>query len=279
MTSAGSIVQTAIVVPTAFEAEAYLAHWPQLKLTQTSPWQIYTLERQNSTGQKEIIRLILSFIGPANAAAATEHIISLGVDRIFNSGSAGATDPLLLPGDIVIGSTCKILCDQQTLEVRKSLVLCESPIRFIKDGVATYLSQLAADSQLLEAAQAAGNAWQIKADQAQSYWSGPGWPEAEKPRSAKVRCGAIGSLDGWTKGLENLNFIRDTFNVDAEDMESAYIAQIAAIHSIPFLSVRAISNNEYRSTLAKDEIIPAVRQAASGAAQIVIDTLQARLPH
>lgn len=174
----------------------------------------------------------------------------------------------------------KILCDQQTLEVRKSLLLSQSPIRFIKDGVATYLSQLDADEQLLEAAQAAGNAWQRKAaDQEQSYWSGPGWPEAEKPRSAKVRCGAIGSLDGWTKGLENLNFIRDTFNVDAEDMESAYIAQIAAIHSIPFLSVRAISNNEYRSTLARDEIIPAVRQAASRAAQIVIDTVQARLPH
>jgi nucleoside phosphorylase len=279
MTASGSLVQTAIVVPTAFEAEAYFAHWPQLKLSQTSPWQIYTLERHNDSGQREIIRLILSFIGPANAAAATEHIIALGVDRIFNSGSAGATDPLLLPGDIVIGSTCKILCDQQTLEVRKSLLLTQSPIRFIKDGVATYLSELAADSQLLEAAQAAGNAWQIKAEQAQSYWSGPGWPQAEKPRSAEVRCGAIGSLDGWTKGLENLNFIRDTFNVDAEDMESAYIAQIAAIHSIPFLSVRAISNNEYRSTLAKDAIIPAVRQAASRAAQIVIETVQARWPH
>jgi nucleoside phosphorylase len=40
------------------------------------------------------------------------------------------------------------------------------------------------------------------------------------------------------------------------------VAQIAAKHSVPFVAVRAISNNEHIQTLQKSEILPAVKAAS-----------------
>lgn len=255
-------LRTGILVPTAIEAEAYFQLWPDLELYSTSPWQMYRREEAGQT-----ITLILSFIGPANAAAAAEHLIGLGLDRLFNSGSAGAIDPLLLPGDIVLGSSCKILCSREILAVRRSLVMAVTPIRYMKNGQSVYKEELAADDHLLTAAEQVAE----KLLPRWSAWPAAGWPTEEAPRQARLQTAAIGSLDGWTKGLENLNFIRDNFAVAAEDMESAYVAQIAAIHDLPFLAVRAISNNEYRQTLEREEIFPAVKAAAHRAASLVIE--------
>lgn len=260
------MLRTAIVIPTQVEAEVYFKKW-KFELAEESPWQIYQTQLPGQT-----VSLIVSFIGPANAAAATERLICRGTDRILNSGSAGAINSDLLPGDIVIGESYKILCDRATLEVRKSLLLSSSPIRFIKDGKPTFLGELKADEVLLAGAQEL-MANPQNAQPIQEPWRGP-WPEDEPRRPCRVSTGAVGSIDGWTKGLENLDFVRNTFSVDVEDMESAFIAQIAAIHGLPYLAVRAISNNEYRRTLAKDEIIPAVQEAAARAAAVVIQTVE-----
>ena len=249
-----------IVVPTVFELTPLLEILPQLKQTALSPWQIYTAQL---AGLK--LTVIISFIGPANAAAATEHLISLKPDFILHGGAAGAINESLLPGDIVLGAASKIICSKEVLEVRKTLLVATTSIRYLKDGAAVRLEQIDGDNDLINQALTLND--KLRAEF--SIWNGPGWPDQISKREPQLLSGTVGSLDGWTKGKEQLDFVRDNFAVDAEDMESAYIAQIAAIHGLPNLAIRAISNNEYLQTLAKDEIIPAVQEAAKRVAFIM----------
>lgn len=242
-----------IVVPTIFELGPLLEAIPELSIKAKSPWQIYSADLADLK-----LTVIISFIGPANAAAATEHLIGFKPDLILHGGAAGAIDESLLPGDIVLGSAAKIICSKETLAVRKTLLMATTSIRYLKDGDPVRLEQLDGDSNSINRCLRASSKFAEQFPQ----WNAPGWPAPEPTRAAQIRAGVVGSLDGWTKGLEQLNFVRDNFNVDAEDMESAYIAQVAAIHGIPNLAIRAISNNEYRQTLEKDEIIPAVQAAA-----------------
>lgn len=242
-----------IVVPTIFELGPLLEAIPELSIKAKSPWQIYSAELADLK-----LTVIISFIGPANAAAATEHLIGFKPDLILHGGAAGAIDESLLPGDIVLGSAAKIICSKETLAVRKTLLMATTSIRYLKDGDPVRLEQLDGDSNSINQCLRASSKFAEQFPQ----WNGPGWPAKEPTRAGQIRAGVVGSLDGWTKGLEQLNFVRDNFAVDAEDMESAYIAQVAAIHGIANLAIRAISNNEYRQTLEKDEIIPAVQAAA-----------------
>jgi len=255
-----------IVIPTSFELEPLLLLLPHLTLQQNSPWQIY----QGNSGNLKI-SLVLSFIGPANAAAATEYLIGLGPELILHGGAAGAIDSSLLPGDIVFGAAAKIICSREVLAVRKTLLLATTAIRYLKEGEAVHLEELPGDRRLLALALAAAPALAQLPP-----WQGPGWPAGECTRPLKVVLDTIGSMDGWTKGSAQLEFVRQNFQVAAEDMESAYIAQVAAIHGVPQLAVRAISNNEYRQTLAKNEIIAAVKAAAQNVAsaiKAIIDAL------
>ena len=53
-------------------------------------------------------------------------------------------------------------------------------------------------------------------------------------------------------------------------MESAYIAQVCAMHALPFLAVRAISNNEVAAVLAPREVEEAIGGAGARAAGVLI---------
>lgn len=253
-------VHIGIVIPTQFELAPLQELFPQLTLQKSSPWQIYQADLEQTK-----LTVIVSFIGPANAAAATEHLIGYGPDLLMHGGAAGAIDSSLMPGDIVLGAACKIISSKETLEVRKTLLIATTAIRYLKDGQSVHCDQLPGDEKLLKLALTANSALEKKFQQ----WQAPGWPAEHTARPAKVVAGVIGSLDGWTKGLEQLNFVRDSFSVDAEDMESAYIAQVAAIHGIANLAIRGISNNEYLRTLEKSEIIPAVEAAAARVAMVM----------
>lgn len=251
-------------MPTSFELAPLLELIPELKPVAKSPWQIYSAELAGVN-----LTVIISFIGPANAAAATEHLIGRNpesdLDFILHGGAAGAINESLLPGDMVLGQAVKIICSEETLAVRKTLLMATTSIRYLKDGEAIRLNQIEGDNKLIE--QSLATSAKLKARF--PGWRGPGWPKEAKTREPLLLPGIVGSLDGWTKGLAQLNFVRDNFAVDAEDMESAYIAQVAAIHGIRNLAIRAISNNEYRQTLDTDEIIPAVQAAAQRVAFVI----------
>ncbi len=251
-----------IVVPTSFELAPYLRHWPQLTLLKATPWEIYRTDIGSVT-----VTVIVSYIGPANAAAATERLICLE-DRpqiILHGGAAGAINKLLMPGDIVLGSEVKTLCSREILEVRRSLLLSASAIRYLKANEPVHVDSLPGDETLL------ARASRIALHLCESFgpWSGPGWPDTVDRRVPQAVLGTLGSQDGWTKSKFELNYLATTFGADSEDMESAYVAQISAKHGIPFLAVRAISNNEHVATLAKSEIMKAIGLAAERAASVI----------
>lgn len=232
---------------------------PTLRQNIKHAWQVYS----GVHGDQEIT-IIESYIGPANAAAAVERLITeFTPDVILHAGCAGASNPDLMPGDVVIGKTCKILCSRHIFEVRKSLLLAAKPIRYKHRGEAVHKDQLDADKDLLALALEAAK------DIAFEDWLAGGWPADMPRRPARIVAGVIGSRDGWTKDPDELKFVRTEFGADCEDMESAYIAQIAEKHEIPFLAARAISNNEHVQTLKKGEIFPAVAAAGYRAVRVI----------
>lgn len=249
-----------IVFPTSWELQPFSNLLPELNLESAKPWEIYSAQLDSLR-----ITVIVSYIGPANAAAATERLIMASPEVILHGGSAGAINPDLMPGDVVIGKHYKILCSKPILEARRTMLLTNKAIRYLRNGNNIHLEQLDAPARLLELAQQAAASVADK----HPVWTAGGWPNTIPRRAPNTMAGTLGSQDGWTKGREELDFIRAEFAVDSEDMESAYVAQIAAKHAVPFLAVRAISNNEYVGTLQKQEIFPAVTAAALRAAEVL----------
>lgn len=255
------LVHVGIVVPTSYELAPYLKRWPGLSIVRSAPWEIYQIDIGPLT-----VTVIVSYIGPANAAAATERLITLE-DRpqaILHGGAAGAINSLLMPGDIVLGSSIKTLCSREVFEVRKSLLLSASAIRYLKASEPVHVDSLPADEILLNRACRLA----LQLCETMEPWSGPGWPDTIDKRRAQATLGTLGSQDGWTKSKTELSFLATTFGADTEDMESAYVAQIAAKHDIPFLATRVVSNNEHIATLSKSEILPAISMAAERAAMV-----------
>jgi nucleoside phosphorylase len=249
-----------LLFPTSIELQPFIALIPELTLLQRTPWEIYVAQ----VG-KISLTVVVSYIGPANAAAGTEHLITHRPELILHGGSAGAMNPDLMPGDVVIGASYKILCSKPILEVRRKLLLSNKGVRFLRDGAAVHLEQLDAPSSLIQLAQSAAQC----VAKNHPTWEAGGWPVEVARRPPVCTTGSLGSQDGWSKDRTELEYIRNEFGVETEDMESAYVAQIAAKHAVPFLAVRAISNNEYLGTLEKSEIFPAVTAAARRSAEVL----------
>ncbi|HEY9676864.1 MAG TPA: 5'-methylthioadenosine/S-adenosylhomocysteine nucleosidase [Drouetiella sp.] len=261
-----------LVFPTNLELQPFLELMPELKQTSKHPWETYSGQLNGC-----MVSAIVSYIGPANVAAATERILVEKQEVLLHGGSAGAMNKELMPGDIVVGDSYTILCSRPILEARKTLLLSNKNIRYSKNGEGVHVEKLDGAADLISLAM------EKSAELATKFpeWKSGGWPD-ETPRRAPIAvAGRLGSQDGWTKDLDEIEFIVKEFGVDSEDMESAYVAQIAAKHDVPLLTVRSISNNEHLGTLAKDQIFPAVKEAASRAAYVLWSVLSsiAKLEH
>lgn len=150
--------------------------------------------------------VVVSGIGKANAAATTQRMLDrLGIDEMFSIGVAGAADPYLKPGDIVIGNS---YCYHD--------VWCGKP-------------NMPGQVQGLPAVFPSGfGRWIEKID-----------------HSMYVGTIATGDRFVQTREeIEKIkNFLPASHNVIAVDMESAAIAQVCYQNEIPFTSIRIISDN------------------------------------
>ena len=259
------VERVGLVFPTTLELQPFSDLLPTLELKSKEPWEVYSAPVGNLK-----LTAIISYIGPANVAAATERLMSYDPQIILHGGSAGAMNPSLMPGDVVLGKHYKILCSRPILAARLSLLLSNKAIRYLQEGEGVHVEQLDAQPDLLQIAKEASKTVAAKFPS----WTAGGWPPGIEARAPRIIEGTIGSQDGWTKGQEELEYISQQFAVDSEDMESAYVAQIAAKHRVPFLAVRAISNNEYVASLEKSEIFPAVSAAAARASEVLFKMVQ-----
>src|SRR5262245_52903280 len=181
------------------------------------------------------IDLIVSGIGLINAAAAAATLCVLGrPDAIVNYGCAGAHRDDLGLGDVVLGDRVVHVSAQVVLPAAEPK---HTACLYHVHDVRTKTDAIAADPELLALARRAVEGSAL-----------PPWPgETGAPR---VVVGPVASADIWTQHGESIRTLHDLHGSLCEDMEAAAIAQVAAIHGVPFLAVKDISNNELRQATA-----------------------------
>ncbi len=174
-------------------------------------------------------------IGMVAAAAATERSINqFQPAAVLNFGCTGAHRRDLLPGDVIIGTAC--------VNHARIKVLPDGTERFDDSG---YHIE---GEQLIPAAVPCDPGLRERAATVACGWSPQPWPTGDPPRPPIVTEGIVASADIWTQAPERIERLHARHASLCEDMEAAAIAQICALHGLPFLTIKDISNNEFMET-------------------------------
>jgi nucleoside phosphorylase len=142
-----------------------------------------------------------------------------------------------MPGDIVIGQR----------------VVHHSALQILKDGTERYAgfgyevagermdaAELVTDAALLVMAESVAERFTAEDWPADLFW-----PKGVQRRPPELHRGVVASADIWTQAVERLDILHARHTSLCEDMEAAAIAQVCALHAVPFLTIKDISNNEY----------------------------------
>jgi adenosylhomocysteine nucleosidase len=252
----------ALLVPVEEEFAPYRRLLPGLtRLPDAGPWNAY----ESRVDGRRIVAIVCH-TGPANAAAATERaILQFAPRAVLHGGSAGAHNHELLPGDIVVGGRYVEHRSEADLAARRALGFGERTIRFRRGDEIVRLAALEADGHLHALARAVAE----REAAAFPAWDAPGWPAGEPVRPARVVDGVIASADTWTAEVDALAALRERYGAECEDMETVYVGQICALHHLPFVAVRAISNNDARARLTPEQVMPAIAAAGERAARVL----------
>ncbi|MGH2559303.1 MAG: 5'-methylthioadenosine/S-adenosylhomocysteine nucleosidase [Thermomicrobiales bacterium] len=197
------------------------------------------LERRLTVGGRPVVA-VLSGIGLINAAAATERLIDAhNPAAVLNFGCAGAHRREIMPGDVVIGDR----------------VVLHSAVHVLAGGDEHYkgfgyafageeikADELPCDPTLVAIARSATENW------VPDPWPPAlGWPATVDYRDPVTGVGAVASADVWTQSQARLDVLHGRHGSLCEDMEAAAVAQVCALHGVPFLTIKDISNNEYHA--------------------------------
>lgn len=150
-----------------------------------------------------------SGVGKVNAAICTQVLLSFDVDCVLFTGVAGALDPSLNVGDIVISSSAM----QHDVDV--------TPLGFAK-GVIPFqdVSDFPADKALIELAKSAG--------------------DSLFPNHTLI--GRIVSGDQFIASVDKVKELYEQFGGACAEMEGAAVAQVCAANDVPFIIIRSMSD-------------------------------------
>lgn len=181
-------------------------------------------------------------IGKVNAAALTQLLIIQGVSGIIFTGVAGAVDPSLKVGDLVVSTDAL----QHDLDV--------TSLGYDLGRVPGEPLSWQADEGLLELALSA----------------------AKEIEGVQVVSGRIVSGDQFIASPEKVTQLRETFSAVCAEMEGAAVAQICARAEVPFVIIRSISDTaDHDAEVNFREFTPL---AAKRAKQVVRGMLNALHP-
>lgn len=168
------------------------------------------------------------YMGVVNSAAATALAIRAYQPRcVMIQGTAGAHNPALHQGDIVLGEnlvhTGYFFTPHRDLGAGTDALAWElhgSEIVSVSPGDKTAV--LHSDSRILDAAAAIAN-----------------------PSGGRVHRGTIGAADIWNRELDMIAHLHRDLGTDCEEMEGFGVAQVCAQLGVPCAVIRVISNSEW----------------------------------
>ena len=193
-------------------------------------------------------------VGLANAAAATTLAIERFKPRlIINQGTSGGHDPALHRGDIVIATKSfnmgayrsDFTPADQGIDPRKWHNF-EVTMRLRDNGRLVEHSSFAGDPELV----------------------GRALGMADRYQHGRLVAGIIGPADEWNRQVARINWLHQTYNTAAEEMETSSAALVAEAYKVPFVGIRVLSNTDLHS----EEFDP---QTATHCQQFVIDYTKA----
>lgn len=213
----------------------------------------------NSKGENPTLTICVAGMGKCAAAAAAQAlIIESNPQVLIFSGIAGALNPRLNVGDIVIGKKLHYL------ETNTQIIAECAPYKSVFESDSKLCDLAAKEAQLLgfrleksleESSSVAGD---LSSDFKQS---------ASNENSVAYVCGNIATSDQFNTDPNILDAVRATVFGDCEEMEGAAAAHIAAKNGVPFLAIRSMSNRcgeSYESVDShKDDLVLAANQAGS----------------
>lgn len=246
------MVEPRVVILAAMRAEANLLESD-----------VEQAEEQHAAGKRFVVgrlggipvALTWTGMGKVNAAmVATLAIVHFRPAVVICTGIAGATNPELVPGDVLIAEEVAqydfgaVTADGfEVWETWNPLTFEPNPVHF------------AAAPQLLQ--QAAALAPQVTLAQV---------PDAKTERPPRIMQGVIVTGDLYAPLFTNRRRLREQFGSDACDMESAAIAQVCWVHHISCIVIRGISDTEEEAGLQiKAFLAVAVQNAARVVAALV----------
>ncbi|MBR5914183.1 MAG: 5'-methylthioadenosine/S-adenosylhomocysteine nucleosidase [Selenomonadaceae bacterium] len=170
-------------------------------------------------------------IGMENAAASTALAIKqFNPIAVINQGTAGGYAPNLHVNDIIIGNN-SINCSMYKEEYQAA---GEYDItKQILRGTPAYDKDKKEDTEFRRFHEFKADEKLLRIAKTTAALN-PNW---------NVSFGTIGSANGWNNSIDHINFLRDNYGVDAEEMETNAVAQICQNAELPFIGIRIISDN------------------------------------
>ncbi len=169
-----------------------------------------------------------SFMGMANSAAATAlAVVRFGAGAVLSIGTAGAHDPALHTGDIVLGSSTVNDNSHMTAHRGRGSGSDVGAWKVMGNevgvcGAGELRTEFFCDAEMLAAARAV------------PYGGG------------RLVAGTIASGDVWNKEIDRIDALHRGRGSDCEDMETFSIAQTCwQLGRVPWLGVRVVSNSEH----------------------------------
>ena len=155
--------------------------------------------------------IVQSGIGKVNSARITQMMIdNFDIEYIMNLGSAGALNPMLKIGDIVIGDELV----QHDFDI--------TAFGHAKGYITGVGDRVYSDKYLIEKFEKA--------------------IENLEDRNYEIKTGTIASGDVFCTEIEMKNQIYANFKADCVEMEGAAIAQVSYLNNVPFIVIRSISD-------------------------------------
>jgi adenosylhomocysteine nucleosidase len=200
--------------------------------------------------------LVRSGVGKVNAAmVATLLVDHFAPSAVLFSGTAGAVDPELGPGDIVIGSA--VGYHDYGSDTAREFVRWQT-----RDPISGERNPLLfpANAELLEAARRAVPTLTLKAE------------ESATRSSPSVREGVILTGDSFMANPARRDELRRTFNASAVEMEGAAVVQVCAQLGVPVLVIRSITDSSDGGAPANYQLF--IESASRNAAELTLATIR-----